>query len=64
MDGVIACEVLVNSINKYCSTFGEYDDVSITFDINSFSVSFPAGISVGAAMVRDQYTRQDELLIN
>lgn len=64
MDGVISCEALVNSQNKYCSIFGEYDDVTSALDLSNFSVSYPAGISVGIGTVRNQYTIQDALTIN
>lgn len=59
MDGVISCTALKNSQNPYCNAFGEYDDVTV--GLGNFSVSYPAGISVGPTTIRDRYTIQDSL---
>lgn len=65
MEGVISCDAYKASPSyNYCSAYGEYADVSYTFNLDSFSVSFPAGISFSAATEKTSYNYQDALYIN
>lgn len=62
MSGVISCIAYKsNTLDQYCSIFGEYDDVSLTLSLSNFSVSYPLGISFGLATSRTRYTAQGAL---
>lgn len=60
--GVISCKAYKTSNQySYASAFGEYDNVYTK--LGGFSISYPAGISVGIGTTRDRYTIQDSLYI-
>ncbi|WP_312698849.1 hypothetical protein [Sedimentibacter sp.] len=62
MEGVISCEAIKTSSNIIAtSAFGEYAYVGFTPNLNSFSVSFPKGVSFGIGTTKTPYTYQDAL---
>lgn len=65
MEGVISCDAYKTSPSyTYCSAYGEYADVSLTLNLDDFSVSIPAGISFGFGTTKTSYNYQDALYIN
>lgn len=63
-EGVISCKAYKQAPNfEYVSAYGEYADVSMTLDLDNFSVSIPAGISFNLATSKTSYSIQDTLTV-
>jgi hypothetical protein len=62
MDGVISCTAYKsNTYDTTCSVKGELEHVSPYFAITGFSVSMPAGVSVGGVNSSTPYPVQESL---